>query len=388
MTDQYKLDTRCIHTGELQDPQGSPHTPIYNSTTFAFNNTADLLDVVEGRREGNLYTRYGLNPTIRSLETKLATLEGAGGAFAFSSGMAAEAALFLAHGREGIVCIGDAYGGTLELIADQLPLLGIPTRFLLGDELDQLESLLTNGARLVFFETPSNPTLEIFDITTIAEQVHRHKALLVVDNTFASPVNQQPLALGADLVVHSATKYLGGHSDITAGALMGDKALLDPICGWRKNLGQMPAPETAALLARSLRTLGVRVRQQNAGAKAVAQAMEAHPRVKQVLYPGLESFPGHVLASSQMSGFGGMLSIEVEGDGAVATAVVDRFKLFAIAPSLGGVESLATQPVTTTHHGLTPQERSRRGISDAMIRLSIGLEDSRDLITDLEQALQ
>jgi len=388
MSKEYKLDTRCVHTGELEDPQGSPHTPIYNSTTFAFNNTAALLDVVEGRREGNLYTRYGLNPTILSLEAKLATLEDAEAAFVFSSGMAAESALFLAHGREGIVCIGDAYGGTLELIADQLPLLGIPAHFLLGDELDQLESLLVDGARIVFFETPSNPTLEIFDIASIAEQAHRHGALLVVDNTFASPVNQQPLALGADLVVHSATKYLGGHSDITAGALMGSKALLDPIWGWRKNLGQMPAPETAALLARSLRTLGVRVRQQTTSAMAVAQAMEAHPRIKQVLYPGLISFPGHTLASRQMSGFGGMLTIEVDGDGKAATAVADRLKLFAIAPSLGGVESLITQPVTTTHHGLAPEERSRRGISDDMIRLSIGLEDSWDLIADLEQALQ
>lgn len=388
MSKEHKLDTRCVHAGELKDPQGSPHTPIYNSTTFAFDNTADLLDVVEGRREGNLYTRYGLNPTIRSLETKLATLESAEAALAFSSGMAAEAALFLAHGREGIICIGDAYGGTLELIADQLPLLGIPTHFLLGDKLDQLESILAGGARMVFFETPSNPTLEIFDITAIAEQAHRCDALLVVDNTFASPVNQQPLALGADLVVHSATKYLGGHSDITAGALMGSKVLLDPIWAWRKNLGQMPAPETAALLARSLRTLGVRVRQQNAGAMAVAQAMEANPRVKRVLYPGLDSFPGHALASRQMSGFGGMLTIEVEGDGTAATAVADRLKLFAIAPSLGGVESLMTQPVTTTHHGLTPEERARRGISDAMLRLSVGLEDVQDLIADLEQALQ
>lgn len=388
MSKEYALDTRCVHTGELEDPQGSPHTPIYNSTTFAFKSTADLLDVVEGRCAGNLYTRYGLNPTILSLEAKLATLESAEAALAFSSGMAAESALFLAHGREGIVCIGDAYGGTLELIADQLPLLGIPTQFLLGDELNQLESLLADGARIVFFETPSNPTLEIFDITTIAEQAHRHGALLVVDNTFASPVNQQPLALGADLVVHSATKYLGGHSDITAGTLMGSKAALDPIWGWRKNLGQMPAPETAALLARSLRTLGVRVRQQTASATAVALAMEAHPRIKQVLYPGLKSFPGHTLASRQMSGFGGMLTIEVEGDGEAATAVADRLKLFAIAPSLGGVESLVTQPVTTTHHGLAPEERSRRGISDAMIRLSIGLEDTQDLIADLEQALQ
>jgi len=388
MSKEYGLDTRCVHTGELDDPQGSPHTPIYNSTTFAFNNTADLLDVVEGRRPGNLYTRYGLNPTILSLEAKLATLEGAEAALAFASGMAAESALFLAHGREGIICIGDAYGGTLELIADQLPLLGIPTHFLLGDELDQLEPLLAGGARMVFFETPSNPTLEIFDIAAIAEQAHRHGALLVVDNTFASPVNQQPLALGANLVVHSATKYLGGHSDLTAGALMGSKALLDPIWAWRKNLGQMPAPETAAQLARSLRTLGVRVRQQNANAMAVARAMEALPRIKRVLYPGLSSFPGHTLASGQMSGFGGMLSIEVEGDGAAATAVVDRLQLFAIAPSLGGVESLVTQPVTTTHHGLTPEERSRRGISDALIRLSIGLEAPEDLIADLEQALE
>ncbi len=388
MSKEYALDTRCVHTGELEEPQGSPHTPIYNSTTFTFNNTADLLDVVEGRRAGNLYTRYGLNPTILSLETKLATLEGAEAALAFSSGMAAESALFLAHGREGIVCIGDAYGGTLELISDQLPLLGIPTHFQLGNELDQLESLLAGGARMVFFETPSNPTLEIFDITAIAEQVHRHGALLVVDNTFASPVNQQPLALGADLVVHSATKYLGGHSDITAGTVMGNKSLLDPIWGWRKNLGQMLAPETAALLARSLRTLGVRVRHQTATAMAVAQAMEAHPRIKRVLYPGLKSSPSYALASRQMSGFGGMLTIEVEGDGEAATAVADRLKLFAIAPSLGGVESLVTQPVTTTHHGLTPEERSRRGISDAMIRLSTGLEDVRDLIADLEQALR
>ena len=388
MNENHELDTRCVHAGELDDPRGSPHTPVYNSTTFRFRNTAELLDVVEGRREGSLYTRYGLNPTLRSLEAKLASLEGAEAAWSFSSGMAAEAALFLTHGREGVVCIGDAYGGTLELLGDQLPLLGISTRFLLGGELDGLEAVLEEGARLVFLETPTNPTLEIFDIADIAARAHRHGALVVVDNTFASPVNQQPLALGADLVVHSATKYLGGHSDVTAGALMGPEELLEPVWNWRKNLGQTPAPETAALLARSLRTLGVRVRHQTASAMAVARAMETHPRVRRVLYPGLESFPGHALAARQMSGFGGMLAIEVEGDGAAATAVVDRLRIFAIAASLGGVESLATQPVTTTHHGLDPAERARRGIADAMIRLSIGMEDPRDLIADLEQALQ
>lgn len=388
MTQTHGLSTRCVHAGETRDESGSPHTPLYTTTTFAFDSTADLLDVVEGRRRGNLYTRYGLNPTILSLEEKLASLEGAEAALTFSSGMAAEAAVFLAHGRAGIVCIGDAYGGTLSLLSAQLPLLGIPTHFLLAAELDRLDALLETGVRLVFFETPTNPALEVFDIEAIARQAHRHGALVVVDNTFASPVNQQPLRLGADLVVHSATKYLGGHSDVTAGALMGPKALVETVWPWRNNFGQALAPEVAALLARSLRTLVVRVQRQNTTAATIAQALIGHPRVARVLYPGLPSFPGYAVAARQMSGFGGMVTIEVAGTGADAAAVVDRLKLFAIAPSLGGVESLVTQPVTTTHHGLSAEERARRGISDAMIRLSVGLEDPEDLIRDLERALQ
>lgn len=381
------LATRCVHAGELDDANGSPHTPIYTTTTFKFPSTADLLDVVDGRKTGSLYTRYGLNPTIASLEQKLATLEGAEAAWAFCSGMAAEAALFLTHGRKGIVCLGDAYGGTLELISAQLPLLGIPGYFLLGHELFRLDEMLARGAELVFFETPTNPALELFDIHAISRLAHQYGAKVVVDNTFASPVNQNPLALGANFVVHSCTKYLGGHSDLTAGALMGSKELLGPVWNWRKNLGTTIAPEIAALLARSIRTLPVRVRQQNATAQAVAEAMQRHPRVRRVLYPGLPDFAGHALAKKQMSGFGGMLTIEVKGSGKDATRVADRLKLFALAPSLGGVESLVTQPCTTTHHGLTLEERTRRGISDAMLRLSIGLEDAADLIADLNQAL-
>ncbi|MBX9724837.1 MAG: PLP-dependent transferase, partial [Candidatus Obscuribacterales bacterium] len=212
-------------------------------------------------------------------------------------------------------------------------------------------------------------------------------ALVAVDNTFASPVNQQPLQLGADFVIHSATKYLGGHSDITAGALMGSAELLGPVWPWRKNLGQMIAPEVASLLSRSLRTLMVRVKQQCASAHAIAEAMEKHPRIAKVLYPGLPSFAGYSLASKQMSGFGGMLSIEVKGNAEDASRVADKLKLFALAPSLGGVESLITQPITTTHHGLTPEERKRRGIADSMLRISVGLEDAGDLIADLYQAL-
>jgi cystathionine beta-lyase/cystathionine gamma-synthase len=381
------LSTRCVHAGELEDAHGSPHTPTYTTTTFKFKSTADLLDVVDGRKPGSLYTRYGLNPTVASIEQKLASLEGAEAAWAFCSGMAAETALFLTHGRKGIVCLGDAYGGTLELLATQLPLLGIPTHLLLGSDMSRLDEVMSQGVGLVFFETPTNPALEILDIHAIAKLSHANGALVAVDSTFASPVNQTPLALGADFVVHSCTKYLGGHSDITAGALMGSTELLAPVWNWRKNLGTTIAPEIAALLARSIRTLPVRVRQQNATAQAVAEAMMRHPRIARVLYPGLPDFPGHALAIKQMTGFGGMLSIEVKGNGEDATRVADRLKLFALAPSLGGVESLVTQPCTTTHHGLTPEERTRRGISDALLRLSIGLEDADDLIADLNQAL-
>jgi len=381
------LSTRAIHGHSAKDAHGSPHTPIYNTTTFAFASTADLLDVVDGRKPGSLYTRYGLNPSIFALEETLAGLEGAEMAWAFCSGMAAETALFLTHGREGVVCIGDAYGGTLELLASQLPLLGIKTHLILGNEIERLDALLAEGAKLVFFETPTNPTLELLDIRAIAAIAHARGAKVAVDNTFASPVNQRPLELGADFVVHSATKYLGGHSDLTAGTLMGSKADLLPVWNWRKNLGSMIAPETASLLARSLRTLVVRVRQQNAAAQSVAEAMVRHPKIARVYYPGLPEFPGHALAAEQMHGFGGMLSIEIKGSGEDATRVADRLRLFALAPSLGGAESLVTQPCTTTHHGLTPEERARRGIPDAMLRLSIGLEDPADLIADLAQAL-
>ena len=381
------LSTRCVHAGELADAHGSPHTPLYTTTTFKFASTADLLDVVDGRKPGSLYTRYGLNPTVASIEQKLAALEGAELAWAFCSGMAAETALFLTHGRKGIVCLGDAYGGTLELISSQLPLLGIHGHFLLGHELSKLDELLAQGAGLVFLETPTNPTLEIFDIQAIAKLAHAHGALVAVDNTFASPVNQNPLALDTDIVMHSCTKYLGGHSDLTAGVLMGSQDLLMPVWNWRKNLGTTIAPEIANLLARSIRSLPVRVRAQNTTAQAVAEAMARHPKVARVLYPGLPDFPGHALASKQMTGYGGMLTIEVKGSGDDATHVADKLKLFALAPSLGGVESLVTQPCTTTHHGLTPEERTRRGISDAMLRLSIGLEDAADLIADLDQAL-
>jgi len=383
------LSTLCIHGGEQLDAQGGIHTPLYNHSTFGFPSTSALLDVVEGRAEGNLYTRYGLNPTIRTVERKLAIVEGGEAALVFSSGMAAESATILANCKSGdhVVCIGDMYGGTYELLQSNLPNLGIQTTFILGSELDRLADVMTDRTRIVFFETPTNPNMEIIDIAVAAKVAKTHGALTVVDNTFASPVNQSPLELGADLVIHSTTKYLGGHSDLTGGVVIGAKSLIDPIWLWRKNLGQMMAPEVAFLLARSLRTLVVRVRQQNSTALAVATFLRDHPKVKQIKYPGLPDFPGHAVASAQMSGFGGMISFVYDGDANATAAVVDRLKLFTIAASLGGVESLVTQPITTTHHGMTPDERSRRGILDGLVRLSCGLEDADDLIADLKQAL-
>jgi cystathionine gamma-synthase len=386
---QFGLSTRCVHAGDVRDPQGALHAPLYNHSTFGFACTKDVLDVVEGRVQGSLYTRYGMNPTITALEAKLADLEGGEGALAFSSGMAAEAACFLAHARTGdhLVCIGDVYGGTFELLRENLAGLGITTTFLLADEAERLPQVLTDRTRMVFFETPTNPVLDVIDIAAAAHAAHAAGALVVVDNTFASPVNQNPLALGADLVVHSATKYLGGHSDLTGGAAIGAATLLAPIWTWRKNLGQMMAPEVAFLLARSLRTLAVRVRAQNATAEAVARYLSGHPRVLRAFHPALLEGPGAKVVQRQMRGGGGMVSFIFDGDAAATAAVVDRLRLFAIGPSLGGVESLVTQPVTTTHHDLSPDERERRGIVGGLVRLSCGLEDADDLIADLRHAL-
>lgn len=379
--------TRAIHNRRHQDEFGSPYSPIYNTTTYRFQNTGELLDVIEARKQGYLYTRWGTNPTIQELEQGLAALEQAEIGLAFASGMAAISATILAHGQKGVVCVGDIYGGTLEFLANHCRPLGIPVTFLLQANADDIEAALTRPGMLVFCETPANPTLAIIDLRAIARITRKKGALLAVDNTFASPINQRPLELGADLVVHSATKYLGGHSDLTAGALMSSALLSETVAAWRKNLGQLLSPETAALLSRSLRTLPLRIRQHNANAMTVARAMDTYPGVTRVLYPGLPSFPGHHLASEQMSGFGGMMTIEVAGGRQAATAVADHLRIFLLATSLGGVESLVSQPSVTSHHGIGREEREKRGISDGMLRLSIGLEEPEDLIADLRQAI-
>jgi cystathionine gamma-synthase len=383
------LSTRCVHAGEARDAEGAIHTPLYNHTIFPFDSTEDLLAVVEGRRDGNLYTRYGLNPTIRSTECKLADLEGGEAALAFGSGMAAEAATILAHTKAGehVVCLGDVYSGTIGLLGENLPRVGIETTFLINSEADRLEDVVSERTRIVFFEIPTNPTMHVFDLAEIVAAARRVGALVVADSTFATPVNHNPLEHGADIVIHSATKYLGGHDDLTGGAAIGSAELLGPLATWRKNLGQVIAPEVAFLLSRSMRTLVVRVQAQNASAAAIADFLASDPRIASVHYPGRATGPQAEIVARQMRGGGGILSFVVDGDAAQTAAVVDRLQLISLAPSLGGVDSLACQPVTVTHHALTPEDRARRGIVDGMVRLSVGLEDPADLIEDLDRAL-
>ncbi len=387
MTTTQNISTLCIHGGDIIDVLGSPTTPLYDTTTFCFDSTADLVDVVNGNKKGYLYTRYGMNPSIKSLESKLALLDGAEQSLVFSSGMAAISSLFLTFARRGMICVGDIYGGTMQLLKQQLPELGIVTSFIDSSDLKQLEKHLKIGVDLVFFETPSNPTLKIIDIEEISMLAHKYGALVAVDNTFASPVNQKPLQLGADFAIQSATKFLGGHSDLTAGVISGQAKYLSNVNAWRKNLGQMLAPEIAHKLARSLCTLPLRIERHNSNAMAIAHYLDAHPAVKQVYYPGLTGTTNNELANLQMSGYGGMLSFEINGGGDVAIDLVDNLQLFSLAPSLGGTESLVSQPVSTSHFGMAEDELLRSGITTSLIRLSVGLEEKSDLIEDLQQAI-
>lgn len=387
MSDNKDLATLAIHGGDHADAFGAAVAPLYDTTTFSFACTEDLLDVVEGRNHGPLYTRYGMNPSITSLEKRLAELDATEAALAYASGMAAISSLCLAYGRQGIICVGQIYGGTRAFLEELAPTLGIKTQFIDANDHNLLEKALKNGASLVFLETPSNPTLQVIDIVRVASITHHYQAKLAVDNTFATPINQQPLVLGADFSVQSATKYLGGHSDLTAGVVTGKAKALSILNEWRKSLGQTIAAETAHKLKRSLVTLPLRVDKHNQNALKIAEFLQQHPKVEKVYYPGLTSSPDHQLASQQMQGFGGMLSFDVKGGDAAARQVIDNFKLIKLAPSLGGAETLATQPITTSHHGLPEALLNSAGISGTMIRLSVGLESETDITEDLDQAL-
>jgi cystathionine beta-lyase/cystathionine gamma-synthase len=363
-------------------------TPIYETTTYAFDSAQQVREYNEGKSDKFLYTRYG-NPTLTVVEEKIAKLEGAEEAMLLSSGQGATttALLGLLSAGDEVVCSAAIYGGTFHLIADLLSRFGIRSRFATLEELRAPEKVLSQGTKVLWFESPINPTLRCVDIAAVAAACRSRGVISIIDNTFASPINQQPIALGVDIVMHSATKYLNGHSDVTAGVLTGSKGLLEPVHKARKMLGTILDPYPAYALGRGLKTLTVRMQRHNQTAMTVAEWLASDKRVEKVYYPGLPQHPDHAIAKKQMRGFGGMLCVDVGGGYENAERFFDRLKLINRAASLGGVESLCSLPVLTSQWGHTEEELQKAGVTHSMARISIGLEDPEDLIADLDQAL-
>jgi cystathionine beta-lyase/cystathionine gamma-synthase len=382
-------ETEVLHRAEGARAGAAPlTTPIYATTTFVFDTVAELEAYQRGGTEGYIYSRYA-NPTVQAAEEKLAVLEGADAALVTGSGMAATAtALFglLSQGDE-LVASAAIYGGTTQIITDHLARFGVATRFVRIEELESPAQVVGPRTRVLWFESPINPTLRCIDIRRVASACRAGGVLSVIDNTFASPVNQQPLALGVDLVMHSATKYLNGHSDVTAGALVGSSAVIDRLRPARKMFGGILDPASAYALARGMKTLGLRVARQNETALVLASWLEADTRVARTFYPGLPSHPDHDIAKAQMSGFGGMLCFEVASGYEGACRFFDRVALIQRAASLGGAETLCSLPVLTSQHGLSDEQLEAAGITRGMVRVSVGLEHADDLIADLDHAL-
>ena len=375
------FSTRAVHAGQEPDRStGAVVVPIYQTATFA--------QEAVGKHRGYEYSRTG-NPTRAALEQCIASLEGGAHGLAFASGMAAEAAIMqLLKPNDHTVAVDDLYGGTYRLFRRVLEPIGLSFSFVDGSDLQAVERALTDRTRMVWVESPTNPLLKLVDIEAVSKLAHANKALVVVDNTFMSPYFQRPLSLGADIVVHSATKYLGGHSDVIGGTLVVNREdLLEQLAFLQNALGGVPGPLDAWLVLRGLKTLAVRMREHDRNARLVAAFLSEHPKVARVFYPGLPSNPQRELARRQMSGFGGMISFEVKGGLEPARRVVERTQLFTLAESLGGVESLIELPAAMTHSSIPTETRRAHGVADGLVRLSVGIEDVADLISDLDRAL-
>ncbi|MBP3957598.1 cystathionine gamma-synthase [Gemmata sp. G18] len=375
------FSTRAIHAGQDADPAtGATVVPIYATSTYT--------QAAPGQHKGYEYSRSG-NPTRTALETALAALEEGERGLAFASGLAATTAVFGALLRPGdeVVASADLYGGTFRLLDKVFKPWGLVAKYTDDSSAAGFEKLITPKTKLVWIETPTNPLLQILDIAALAEVSHKHGAKLAVDNTFASPYLQRPLQLGADLVIHSTTKYLGGHSDVVGGCVVGEKDLLDPIKFYQNAAGGVPGPFDSYLVLRGLKTLAVRMDRHCANALELAPWLKAHPAVAKVYFPGLADHPGHAVAAKQMKSFGGMISLKMHGGIPAAQLFLTRTKLFSLAESLGGVESLVCHPTTMTHASIPKDVREARGVDDGLIRLSVGIEDVADLRADLERAL-
>jgi len=379
------LSTRAIHG--KREPHARPVTyPIYQTAAFSVENSDGYAQINDYGGDSYFYTRYD-NPTLRNVAEKLAELEHAEECLLFASGMTAITTTLLAHlkAKDTVAVSRTLYGGTVAFFRDWAPRYGIRVVWLDNEQLYHVDQHAPN-AKLVYFETPVNPRCDCVSIRRVVQAATRIGALVVKDNTFASPINQTPLDLGVDVVVHSATKYIGGHSDVTAGAVMGSRTLLTPIFSARKVFGGIPSPHDAFLLDRSLKTLEIRMAQHNASALALAQFFQQQPSIKQVLYPGLPTSPDYAVAREQMTGFGGMLCIELESL-ETAKRLCDRLRVALNVAHLGGPETLVSIPVLTSHSMLNAEELAQAKLSPGMVRISVGLENTADLIADFAQAL-
>ena len=389
------LSTKAIHGKKIFPYKGPVSLPIYQTSTYRFDNSGDAIRYANGDPSVYVYSRYH-NPTVHDVEEKIALMEDGEAAVLLASGMAAisTAILTFVHSGEEIVSTPALYGGTYRFFRDILPDQRIRVKYVDPSRLAGLDSLITKNTRLVFLETPTNPTLALVNIEELVTKVRRRekdlrtKVLVMIDNTFASCLNQRPFEMGIDLVMESATKYFGGHSDLLAGVVVGSEKHISRIKTTAKYLGGCADPFMAYLLFRSLKTFELRVARQTANALALAERLERHPKVLRVLYPGLPSHPQHELARKQMTGFGGMVTIEVRGGARGAVRVCDALNIAVNAMSLGGVETLVSIPVYSSHVNMSSKELKQHGVSPGMIRISVGVEGIEDLIADFEQALK
>jgi cystathionine gamma-lyase len=380
-TKNLKFGTKAIHAGQEPDPStGAIMTPIYQTSTY--------VQASPGSHKGYAYAR-GKNPTRSALEKNIAALENAKHCLCFSSGMGAVDAItkLLRPGDE-VITGDDLYGGTYRMFTKVFEPFGIKFHFIDLKNPDNIQKYLTKNTKLLWLETPTNPTMQIIDIVACAKIAKENKLLLAVDNTFASPFLQNPLDLGADIIMHSVTKYLGGHSDVIMGALcLNDDKLYEQLAFIHNSCGATPGPMDSFLVIRGLKTLHIRMERHCFNGRKVAEFLKGHPKVEKIYWPGFTDHPGHEIAKKQMRDFGGMVSIVIKGDKEETFRIASKFKVFSLAESLGGVESLVNHPSTMTHASIPKEERERVGVVDSLLRLSVGIEDIEDLLDDLKQAL-
>jgi methionine-gamma-lyase len=384
------INSKLVHGRYHPDAMGAVNVPIYQSSTFAFRNAAHGAALFAGEEEGYIYTRIG-NPTTRALEESVADLENGAGGVATSSGLGAVSTLYMALLGAGahLVSTASVYGPSRGLIEKHLSRFGVAASFVDTSTLENLRQAIRPETRLVYVETPSNPAMQVTDIAGAAKLAHDRGSLLAVDNTFASPYLQKPLELGADVVLHSVTKFINGHADVVGGVLVAkDGEVLRRLRDVMVHMGCNMDPHQAFLVLRGLKTLGLRVERAQAGAQAIAQWLEAHPKVQSVRYIGLPSHPQHALAKRQMRGFGSMISFEMKGGLEAGRRLMDHVRLATLAVSLGGVETLIEHPASMTHAAMSREAREAAGFTDGLVRYSVGIEEAEDLIADLEQALE